>query len=665
MSRPTTLLRRAIVFGFFATGLAVLAPTVWAATDGLVAEWQLDSLSGGSTADSTTNGNNATASGVTVVPGQSGNAFNFTGDPAQSVKVPNSPSLEPAAVSVSAWVKSSGPGGSTYVVSKGANGCFAASYGMYTAGGLSFYISNASGSIALSPAAGGAIWNDAWHHVIGTFDGSAVRLFVDGTEVGTGTATSTKIGYNLPTGNDLYIGTYHGSCDLPFKGAIDDVQIYNKAIAVTGVTGSAPSTTTPSGPTTPATTTTAPLPHHAVVAADPHHRRSFLSAAVQSPNEISHNLGDLSRSVLITVALFGLILFPSQLFNSTLESNYDEIKGWLRRRRPALDGVRNVVHRRFWETWTGFGVFTVLSALLYGLLSPHLGFNLGSLNTLIAIAASIVVVTLLFAVPLRRYMKAHHGDRGHIKVAPGTLAIAAVCVLVSRAVGFQPGYVYGLIAGFAFAAKLTKQDEGHGVARAAVWMLGAAVAVWIVRIPIDSLAEKSGASTLVLLTDSVLAAIFVAGVESAVFGLMPLRFLSGEKLFAYNRRLWFACVGVGGFLFVHVLLDPNSGYLANTNSTPLKTIIGLFVGFAVVSVLFWGYFRFRKQSVTAGAAAADHAIVLPETEIPTQREPVVLPTVPPHVIRAWAMERGLDVKPQGPIPKAVREAYAEQSTVGA
>ncbi len=107
------------------------------------------------------------------------------------VRVPDSSSLEPpSAVSVGAFVKANGsPGDFKYIVAKGASGCIASSYALYTAsdGGLEFYVAQNSGlSYTLSPDAGSSIWDGNWHFVVGTYDGSAVRLYVDGNQVGNG-----------------------------------------------------------------------------------------------------------------------------------------------------------------------------------------------------------------------------------------------------------------------------------------------------------------------------------------------------------------------------------------------------------------------------------------------------------------------------------------------
>jgi Concanavalin A-like lectin/glucanases superfamily len=162
---------------------------------------------------------------------QGGLAFNGS---TAAVQVPDSASLEPAAVSVSAWVKSSAsPGIYRYVVAKGANGCSAASYGLYTGsgGGLEFYASTNDGlSWTVSPDAGQGVWNGQWHDVVGTYDGSTLRLYVDGQQVGAGTPDTAPIAYGLPTSNNVAIGDYPWCPESAFSGGVDEVKIFNRAL---------------------------------------------------------------------------------------------------------------------------------------------------------------------------------------------------------------------------------------------------------------------------------------------------------------------------------------------------------------------------------------------------------------------------------------------------
>jgi hypothetical protein len=167
---------------------------------------------------------------VEFVPGRIGQAFNFKN--AGYVEVASSPTLETPAVTVATWVRSaSSPGAFSYLLSKGAAACEGASYALFTGanGGLQFYVSDGV-SVGVSPDAGTGLWDGNWHLVAGSFDGTTVRLYVDGVEIGSGTPAPLAINYNLETSDSLYIGAYQGSCGLRFIGDVDDVQVFGRAL---------------------------------------------------------------------------------------------------------------------------------------------------------------------------------------------------------------------------------------------------------------------------------------------------------------------------------------------------------------------------------------------------------------------------------------------------
>jgi hypothetical protein len=200
-----------------------------------VGSWSFNEGKGTVARDSSGHRNEGRLAGLAQwAPGRFQGAISFNGS-AAAVEVPNSPSLEPAAVSVSAWVNaSSNPGDYKYIVAKGAEGCLAASYGLYTGanGGLEFYVASNTGlSWTLSPDAGQGIWDGQWHNVVGTYNGSSVKLYVDGREVGSATADTAPIAYRLFTSNNLLIGDYAGCSGTDFSGSIDEVKIFNRALS--------------------------------------------------------------------------------------------------------------------------------------------------------------------------------------------------------------------------------------------------------------------------------------------------------------------------------------------------------------------------------------------------------------------------------------------------
>lgn len=235
-----------------ATAIAVLAGALFlaacatASADPLAAQWHLNEVVGatpetaGTTPDSSGYGLDASAIATTIDPaGRFGSAFSFNGE--SQVRVSGSPTLEPAGVTVVAWVKRSDtPGPFRYIVAKGGRGCGLSSYALYTGadGGLQFYVSDGA-SASLSPAAAPGVWDGAWHAVAGTFDGQTVRLYVDGLQVGDGTAASAPLRYGLDS-DALLIGQYplQVQCALNshYTGDIDEVRVYDRALSVTEVT---------------------------------------------------------------------------------------------------------------------------------------------------------------------------------------------------------------------------------------------------------------------------------------------------------------------------------------------------------------------------------------------------------------------------------------------
>ncbi len=137
------------------------------------------------------------------------------------------------------------PAGSyRYVVAKGESGCNSASYGIYTGanGGLAFYVYNGHGdSYVVSPDASTSVWDGNWHLVVGTYDGSDVRVFVDGSEIGSGSPRSGRLAYPSTDTNDLFIGAYpraqaDSGCQAGgFLGLIDEVTIWSRALSPSDV----------------------------------------------------------------------------------------------------------------------------------------------------------------------------------------------------------------------------------------------------------------------------------------------------------------------------------------------------------------------------------------------------------------------------------------------
>lgn len=316
------------------------------------------------------------------------------------------------------------------------------------------------------------------------------------------------------------------------------------------------------------------------------HERPALSVAVADARSLPWRPSRVALSALLALLLVLLMPFPAALFNATLGANYDEVRGWFRwlpRRDPSGPP------RERGPTWLRFLGVVGAAAVLNSLLDPRLRLDAASAETVGALALSIAVVSLLAVVPAWVVNR----ERPHVEVLPLGLAVAAFCVLVSRLTSFEPGYLYGVIAGLAFTREMARSEKGRLAFTTSAFLLLAAVVAFVVRIPVHE-AAADGGRALVLL-DTVLAAVFAAGIEANVLGLLPLRFLPGENVLAWRRAAWAAAFGLSVFAFLHAL-SAKAGHDSATTSVVVAAV--LFGVFGTVSVAFWAWFRFRPSDPT-------------------------------------------------------------------
>src|SRR5205807_605877 len=116
----------------------------------------------------------------------------------------------------------------------------------------------------------------------------------------------------------------------------------------------------------------------------------------------------------------------------------------------------------------------------------------------------------------------------------------------SRLLHFQPGYLYGLIIGLAFATELANNDSGRLAAASTVVMLAAGMAAWLGWAALQHHAAASNPGLVVVVADTALATVVVTCIESAVITLLPIRFMAGATVVAWSRPIWAAMFAVSG-----------------------------------------------------------------------------------------------------------------------
>jgi hypothetical protein len=208
----------------------------------LLARYKFDETSGPTAADSSGNNNTATRGSGTsfTTAGKFAGGLSFDGTINAYAAVNDSPSLNPGTqITVSAWINSSTwAGGNRRILQKGANDN---QYRLTDETDvLKWHIAGVGTVQTTLPSTG------VWHLVVGTYDGSNLRLYIDGAQAASIAATGS-----MPVSTDqLVIGAKSPTATAGdhFNGTMDDVRVYNFALSATEVStmfaGAAPATPT-------------------------------------------------------------------------------------------------------------------------------------------------------------------------------------------------------------------------------------------------------------------------------------------------------------------------------------------------------------------------------------------------------------------------------------
>jgi len=199
-----------------------------AAPTGLVLAYGFEETSGSAVNDSSPAKNNGTAVGgpVSVATGRFGRALSFDGVN-DKVEVPDSASLELAnALTVEAWAQPKSSRLHAPIVAKETSSYY--TYKLEAGGEVKGipegFISDVPWSWEDAEDTK-ALPNGVWSHLAMTYDGTNMKLYVNGVLVSTRIAAKPTV-----NGLKLMIGSYKTS--YFFEGLIDEVRIYNRALSV-------------------------------------------------------------------------------------------------------------------------------------------------------------------------------------------------------------------------------------------------------------------------------------------------------------------------------------------------------------------------------------------------------------------------------------------------
>lgn len=224
-------------------GIALLGLALSHTSQGaLVGYWNFNEGIGTTVADSSGNSNNGTLSTFgngdpnipTWVTGKYGGGLSFNGNGTESgnVTIPDSTSLQISnTFTIAAWFNETSTSNYGHLFVTGDGSAGGRAWLLQTDnGGDAAYFWSGGGNTEFNHSLGFQLPGGGWHHIAITYEGSQMKNYLDGVQIGT-TAT---INSALDTWGTLRLGGYNVA-GSGFGGDLDDMVIFNTVEDVTSI----------------------------------------------------------------------------------------------------------------------------------------------------------------------------------------------------------------------------------------------------------------------------------------------------------------------------------------------------------------------------------------------------------------------------------------------
>ena len=317
-----------------------------------------------------------------------------------------------------------------------------------------------------------------------------------------------------------------------------------------------------------------------------------LARSIPTPTQALHAIKKTVKSNgLLSFLLIFLIGLPAIAFNAALKEHHASLAsshGALRRLVDSVESRLENLHGAVLLV-----AFAVIGSVLYALDDPAFGFNLGSLAEIVGYVGAILVSTTATEVLRGVYVHRRFQKVGDLRAFPLGIVVAIVFDAFSRLSHFEPGYVFGILAAIVFRVKPTGEEDGRSMTYASMWLLGLAVASWFAFGVVNGAVIAGNHHFWMLAAESLLSYVWICGLQSLFFGLIPARYMDGDAIFSWSKIAWAALYLVVTFTFVQFILHPTTSGFGGNKNTNLFSMLAIFIVSAVAGLTFWLYSHLR------------------------------------------------------------------------
>jgi hypothetical protein len=217
--------------------------TVSPPASGLVGAWGFDETSGSTVTDRSGKGNTGTITGATrTTTGKFGGALTFSGT-GKWVTIPDSASLHlTTGLTIEGWMNPTANGAAAWramAVKETAGGL---SWALYPFGDNGFPSAHAFTNSELWAVGTTKPTLNTWTHVAATYDGTTIRLYLNGVQNATRAQTGSLLASTQPLrlGGDAIWAEW-------FQGMLDEIRVYNRALSASEIQTDMSTPVTPPG----------------------------------------------------------------------------------------------------------------------------------------------------------------------------------------------------------------------------------------------------------------------------------------------------------------------------------------------------------------------------------------------------------------------------------
>jgi hypothetical protein len=287
-----------------------------------------------------------------------------------------------------------------------------------------------------------------------------------------------------------------------------------------------------------------------------------------------------------SLMLMLVVGWPSTLLNSVVGSRYQSMVRWVTSRfqrkkadaAPPGDGTIRRSRLPGWLMWPGFALAAILGAFV----DPDFGLNLMSLRLVVTLFLSFLLFNLAAWTIVRRVaVRLQPESDPYLRFRWGSLLLVIIAVLIARVLGLDPGVIFGLVAGIAYATTLQAARSAVVTIVGSAFGLALALVAWV---GYSLLAPAQIDNFAYVFLVEFLAGVTVKGVSTLPLSLLPLGNLDGAKLFGWKKAVWGASyvVGLAAFMLVLATIPKAWGEIPD-----FLRWIWIFGAYAVVAIVVW------------------------------------------------------------------------------